>query len=170
MLARTTLFLLSVVVALHARRLHGQEVVASREPRLQQLVGQWLITKSTFGMPADGVPVMFVATAVADGRAVRSMWTQGRGATYYEASALWAYSAGSREVRVFEANTLGVAETHVGGFDSMGVLRMELRDPATGAIRESRTFTFRGDTILITASFGSGTNATRHSVTMVRQP
>jgi hypothetical protein len=140
------------------------------EARLQHLVGRWLVVESTFGNTDVGVPTTFVATSGVTGHAVFSVWTQGRGATYYEANALWAFSGASREVRVFEVTTLGAAETHVGGFDSTGVLRLELRDPANGVVREKRSFTWSGDTLRMSATFVTSRGETRHAVTLVRQP
>ena len=121
-------------------------------------------------MPTDGSAITFTAEATAGGRAVRSLWVQGTGPSRYEASALWAFSTVHREVRVMEANTLGVAEMHTGRFDDAGVLRMELRDTVSGRVRELRAFTWKGDTLYMTATFVRGDRTIEHQVTMLRRP
>ncbi len=94
------------------------------EPRLQWVVGSWSPVSNTFNV-ADTTQSTFVATSVAGGRGVYSVWSQGSDSSGYEAHALWGYDSRSRQVRVFEVNTLGVAETHVGGFNSDDVLVLE---------------------------------------------
>lgn len=148
----------------------GQSAPSAAEPRLLKLVGRWVVVSSSFGMPSDGSVVSFTAEPTAGGRAVRSLWAQGSGATRYEASALWAFSAASRQIRVMEANTLGVAEMHVGGFDDEGILRVELRDVSSGLVRERRAFTWKGDTLFMSARFVRDAGAIEHTVTMTRRP
>ena len=142
------------------------------EPRLQRLVGQWEVVASTFGGATSGSPPMFVATPAALGHAVSSVWRQGTGAGAYEANALWAHDSASRQVRVFEANSLGAAATHVGAFDSSGVLLLELRRPGTGEVQERRAFVWSasGDTLRMTARVSSGGRTADHSATLVRRP
>jgi hypothetical protein len=147
----------------------GQQPAPTTEPRLQRLVGRWIVTANTFGMPADGSPIIFLAVAASDGKSIYSTWTQGRGASYYEANALWAFNSTLREVRVFESNTLGAAELHVGQFDAAGQLRLELRDARTGAVRERRSFALSGDTLKMTAGITANDRETLHVVTMVRE-
>jgi len=138
------------------------------EPRLLRLLGTWLVTASTFGA-ADATTPTFVATRAAGGRAVYSVWKQGSGAGVYEANALWGFDPTSKQIRVFEVNSLGVAEIHVGRFDESGALVTELRDPKTAALLQWRRFTWAGDTITMNATFYVNGAETRHSLTLVKR-
>jgi hypothetical protein len=128
-----------------------------------------MVVASTFAQPGDTNRVVFTAVPAANGRSVYSTWTQGAGPSFHMANGLWGFSASSGEVRVFETNTLGMAETHVGAFDSVGVLRLRLQDQRTGAIRERRIFAWSGDTIRMTAVFTNAGRELQHAVTMIRQ-
>ena len=147
-------------------RLHASSTI---EARLQRLVGRWYVTASTFGGPADSTVPTFVAAPAALGRAVSSAWRQGSGANAYEANALWAHDSASRQVRVFEANSLGVAETHLGAFDSSDALVLELRRPGGGDLLQRRVFAWSGDTLRMTAQFVANGRVTNHAVTLVRR-
>lgn len=137
---------------------------------LQRLVGRWDVTASTFGGLEDGgVRPTFVAIPVAGGQAVYSVWRQGSGSSAYEANALWAYDARAGEVRVFEANSVGSADTHRGSFDSSGVLLLEMRDSATNRVAQRRTFSWAGDTLRMNAHFYTTSGEVAHSATLVRQ-
>lgn len=139
------------------------------EPRLQQLAGRWFVLSSTFGGPPDSTSPTLVVTPVALGRAVYSVWKQGTGANAYEASALWAHDSATRQVRVFEANSVGVAETHVGAFDQTGALVLELRSPVNNDLVQRRVFRWAGDTLRMTARFVAGGRATDHAVALLRR-
>jgi hypothetical protein len=157
----------SVLLALHVtQRAQAQEV---GEPRLQRLVGSWVIVSSTFGGVTDGQLPTFVGAPGAAGRAVTSVWKQGSGSTSYEANALWGFDGATKQVRVFEVNTLGVAEMHVGKFDDQGSLVLELREPKTNTLIQSRRFTWSGDTMRMGASFYANEAETKHLVTLVRR-
>ena len=144
-------------------------VSAAAEPRLQWIVGRWFVTASTFGSPPDTTIPTFVATPTAMGRAVYSVWKQGSGANAYEASALWAHDSVSQQIRVFEANSVGVSETHVGAFDASGALVVELRSPSTGELVQRRVFRWSGDTLRMTAQFVVAGRTTNHAVTLMRR-
>jgi hypothetical protein len=150
----------------------GGAPAAISEPRLQRLVGRWEVVASTFGGVAAGSPPTFVATQAALGHAVSSVWRQGTGASTYEANALWAHDSASRQVRVFEANSLGAAETHMGAFDDSGALVVELRSPDTGEVVERRAFVWSesGDTLRMTAQVRSGGRTVDHAAMLVRHP
>ncbi len=111
----------------------------------------------------------FVATSAALGRAVYSVWRQGSGAMAYEAQALWAHDSSSGQVRVFEANSLGIAETHIGGFDGSGALVLALRSSSKNEIVQRRVFQWSGDTLRMKAEFYSNGRPTNHAVTFVRR-
>ena len=146
----------------------GNETDVS-DPRLQRLVGRWYVTASTFGGPADSAVPTFVATPAALGRAVHSVWRQGSGATAYEANALWAHDSVSHQLRVFEANSLGVADMHVGEFDHDDALVLELRSPGAGNVIQRRVFAWSGDTLRMSAQFPSTGRTINHAVTLVRR-
>ena len=140
----------------------------SVEPRLQWVVGSWSPVSNTFNV-ADTTQSSFVATSVAGGRAVYSVWSQGGETSGYEAHALWGYDPRSRQVRVFEVNTLGVAETHVGSFNGDDVLVLELRDSDTNRLLQRRVLSWAGDTLRMEAAFYSNGVATPYSLILVRQ-
>ena len=138
--------------------------------QLQRLVGRWDVTASTFGgLEGGGARPTFVAIPVAGGQAVYSVWRQGSGSSAYEANALWTYDARAGEVRVFEANSVGSADTHRGSFDSSGVLLLEVRDSATNQLAQHRTFSWAGDTLRMNAHFYTTSGEVAHSATLVRQ-
>jgi hypothetical protein len=139
------------------------------EPRLQQLVGRWFVLSSTFGGPPDSTSPTLIIAPVALGRAVYSVWKQGTGANTYEANALWAHDSTTRQVRVFEANSVGVAETHLGAFDQTGALVLELRSPGNNDLIQRRVFRRAGDTLRMTARFVSGGRVTDHAVAFLRR-
>ena len=63
---------------------------------------------------------------------------------------------------------MGVAETHVGAFDSSDALVMELRSSG-GDLRERRVFKWSGDTLRMTAQFRGDGRTSNHAVTLVRR-
>jgi hypothetical protein len=136
----------------------AQQKPAASEPRLQQLVGTWSITKTSF-VGADNAS--FVARPAAGGRAVQSVWTHGADDARYEANALWAYDAESGQVRVFETNTLGHVVLHVGRFDDSGVLVLDQRASLGDTLVRRTRFTWSGDTLQMDATFyAAGKEAT----------
>ena len=139
------------------------------EPRLQRIIGRWYVTASTFGGAPDTTIPTFVATPAALGRAVYSVRRQGAGASSYEANAIWAYDSASSQIRVFEANSAGVAEMHVGTFDGSGALILELRSAAGGDVAQRRVFRWAGDTLHMGAQFIAAGRTTNHNVTLVRR-
>lgn len=147
-----------VFITLHA-------VAQSPGERLQQLVGTWKVVESTFTDPPQGE--VKVVTA-ADGRAIYSTLTQGSDDTYYEANALMGYSESSKQVRVFEVNTLGVADTHVGFFDDSGALIVELRDTETNELLQKRIMTWTPYTWEMTALFIVNGQEINHHFTLER--
>ena len=132
------------------------------------MIGRWYVIASTFGGSPDSTIPTLVATPAALGRAVYSTWRQGSGATAYEAVALWAHDSASQRVRVFEANSAGVAETHVGEFDRSDALVLELRNPS-GDVVQRREFRWSRDTLRMTARFVANGQTTNHAVTFVRR-
>jgi hypothetical protein len=111
-----------------------------------------------------------VAKSVAGGLGVRSVWRHGSGASRYEAQALWGYDATSGEVRVFEVNSLGVSELHMGRFDDDDALTLELHDPATGDLLQWRVFRWEGDRMIMTGAFYSAEGPTEFEIVHVRRP
>ena len=97
------------------------------------------------------------------------MWTHGTGDARYESHALWAYDAATRQVRVFEVNSLGGVELQVGGFNEADDLVVELREPRTNALLKRWSVRCSEDTLRMTAWFYSQGTATEHSTTLVRQ-
>jgi hypothetical protein len=138
----------------------------SSEPRLGVLVGKWAVTRSTFPGSENAT---FVVRRVARERGLQSVWTHGTGDGRYEAVALWGYDSASRQVRVLEVNSLGVAELHVGAFDDAGSLLLERRSPDTKALIERRLFKRSADMLHMTASFYADGHEVEHSVTLVRR-
>ncbi len=151
------------------RRALNPEYQDTRQPRLQELVGTWLVIESTFASEGDTTQATMVGASAAGSRALYTVWRQGSGDTRYEANALWGYDSASEEVRVFEVNSVGVVATHIGGFDSTGALVLELRDLETDDLLQHRVFTWAQDTLRIGAQFYSNGTETRHSVTLIRQ-
>ena len=145
-----------------------QELQNGIEPRLQWVVGRWVPASNTFDV-ADTTGSTFVATAIAGGRGVYSAWHQGDEDSGYEAHALWGYHSRSQQVRIFEVNTLGVAETHVGGFDDDNILSVELHDPDTGELRQRRLMRWVADTLYMEAYFYRNGAVTPQSLVLVRQ-
>lgn len=172
---RPLIISLAVGVALSGHLPHSRAVPVAAlskraiEPRLRQLVGRWFVVSSSFGGPPDSTSPTLVVSPVALGRAVYSVWKQGSGVNAYEANALWAHDSTSKQVRVFEANTVGVAETHVGAFDGTGALVLELRNPASNGLVQRRVFRWAGDTLRMTARFLSGGRTTDRAVTLLRR-
>lgn len=138
----------------------------SPNEQLQELVGTWTVIESSYTDPPEGTVIVI---SVADGRAVYSTWKQGSDETYYEANALWGYSESTKQVRVFEVNTLGVADTHVGFFDDSGALIIELRDPETNELLQQRTMTWTNDTWKMKARFIINGKEINHHATLIRQ-
>ena len=140
-------------------------IAQSPGDRLQQLVGKWAATESTFDDPPLGEAT--VVTAAGE-NAVYSTLTLIRGETYYEANALWGYSAKDKQVRVFEVNTIGVAATHIGNFNDSGDLILELHDPGTNELLEYRAMSWTEDTWKMTARFIVNEEEINHHYTLTR--
>lgn len=138
----------------------------SPNERLQELVGTWVAKESTFTDPPQGT-VEVISSA--GGRAIYSTWKQGSNETYYEANALWGYSETTKQIRVFEVNTLGVADTHVGSFNDKGVLIVELRDPETNELLQHRSMTWENDTWEMKARFIINGQEINHHFTLKRK-
>jgi hypothetical protein len=147
-------------------RAGAQQKPPASEPRLQQLVGTWTITKTTF-VGADNAT--WVARPVAGGLAVHSVWTHGADGGRYEAQALWGYDALAREVRVFETNTLGQAVLHVGRFDDSGALVCDQRSADGATLVRRSKLTWSGDTMQMDATFYALGKETKAFATMVRR-
>ena len=133
--------------------------------RLQQLVGNWKATESSFTDPPQGISKVIAA---ADGHAIYSTLTQGSGDTFYEANALWGYSETTKQVKVFEVNTLGFAGIHVGYFDDSGALILEFRDPETNELLQHRIMTWTADTWKMKARFIIDGKEINHHYTLTR--
>ena len=138
----------------------------SPKESLKELVGIWKVIESSYTDPPEGIVTVI---PVSDGNAIFSTWRQGIDQTFYEANALWGYSESSKEIRVFEVNTAGVAETHVGYFDDSGTLILELRDPDTNSLNQKRTMIWTGDTWKMTALFIVDGNEVNHHAQLIRQ-
>ena len=154
--------LLIIMVAFITIVSYGQ----SPKERFGELIGIWKVIESSYSDPPEGAVTV---VQVSDGNAILSTWKQGRDETYYEANALWGYSESTKEIRVFEVNTAGVAETHVGYFDDSGTLILELRDPDTNSLIQKRTMTWTGDTWKMTALFIVDGNEVNHHAQLIRQ-
>lgn len=141
-------------------------IAQSPNEQLQELVGTWVVIESSYTDPPEGIVTV---SSVADGHAVYSTWKQGSAETYYEANALWGYSETTKQVIVFEVNTLGVADTHVGYFDDSGALIAELRDHETNDLLQQRIMTWTSDTWKMTALFIVDGREVKHYATLVRQ-
>jgi len=145
----------------------SQYVIAqSPNEKLNQLVGNWIVTESSFADPSKSTVVV---TPVANGHAIYSTLKQGSGENYYEANALWGYSERTKQVRVFEVNTNGVAETHIGNFNESGNLTLELSNPETMKLLEKRTMHWTPDIWKMTALFIINGEEAEHHITFVRQ-
>ena len=70
---------------------------------------------------------------------------------------------------MFEVNTLGVAETHIGYVDDSGTLILELRDPETNSLMQKRSMTWEGNSWKMTALFIEDGKEVNHHVSLVRQ-
>jgi hypothetical protein len=146
----------------------GSSQKKTSELRLRELVGKWNATESSFSAKAEP-PATMEAVAAAGGHAIYTVYSQGVGQSYYEASALWGISEVNGEIRVFEANNFGIADTHVGSFDSTGILRLELRDPSTNDLLQQRIMRWKNDTLRMNALFMNNGKRTEHDLVLVRQ-
>lgn len=134
--------------------------------KLQELVGTWKVIESSFTDPPEGIVKVI---SVADGNAIFSTWQQGSDKTYYVANALWGYSETTKQVRTFEVNTLGVAETHIGYFDDSGTLIAELRNPETNELIQKRTMIWTSDRWEMKALFIVNGQEVKNHATLIRQ-
>ncbi len=134
--------------------------------RLQELTGTWTVIESSFNDPPEGTVIV---TSIAEGRGIYSSWKQGADDTYYEANAMWGYSESTNQVQVFEVNTLGVVDTHIGYFDNSNALILELRDPNTNNLLQERSMTWSNNTWKMSTRFINGGKEINHYATLVRQ-
>lgn len=141
----------------------------SPNERLLELVGTWSTIENSFiGKDESNRGTMTCAPA-ANGHAISSFYNQGSGDSYYEANALWGYSEATKEVKVFEVNSIGFIDSHIGNFDSTGSLIIALYDNKTNALLQHRIMSWNLDTLKMEAVFFSNQDTTRHKLIMTRQ-
>ena len=138
---------------------------AGPESRLMDFIGSWALSRSTFPGSEGGT---FVVSAVAGGKGLYSVYRHGNEAEKYEAHVLWGYDSASNQIRVFELNSLGVANLSIGGFDTSGALVIEAYDGASTKLTEPRTFTLSGDTLQVDVRFLADGGEAEHSMTFLR--
>ena len=73
------------------------------------------------------------------------------------------------EVSVFEVNSLGFIDSHIGNFDLTGSLIIELRDRNTNALLQHRIMSWSNDSLRMKAVFVSNQDTIEHELTMIRQ-
>ena len=169
----SALFILLLGTFFSCTEKHGAETksaVTTSEPtkRLLELAGTWKTVSNSFGNPGTGLEGTLKVSPVSNSSALFTTYTQGSGSEYYEANALWGYSALTNQVRVFEVNSLGFADTHVGNFDSNGALILRFSD-VVNKVSEERTFWWNADTLKMKAVFTSQDKTNENSFTLVRQ-
>jgi hypothetical protein len=141
----------------------------SPNERLFELVGTWSAIENSFIAKEESNKGTMNCSRVANGHALSSSYRQGSGDSYYEADALWGYSETTKEVKVFEVNSLGAIDSHNGYFDSTGLLIISLHDNKTHELLQHRIMSWNRDTLKMEAAFLSNQDTIRSKLIMTRQ-
>lgn len=155
-------------IANNSTEMKSGRILSAPQKKLIELVGTWTVVRSSFIDKTERLKGEVVGTAAADSTAIYTIFKQGSGKSYYEASALWGYSESARQVQIFEINSLGFVGTHLGTFDSTGTLNIEYRDLANDVLQQ-RKMRWNRDTLEMTAMFTSNGKTEKHYSTCVRK-
>jgi len=144
------------------------KILSASQQKLMQLVGTWTTVRNSFIDMDEKFKGAMIATTAADSSGIYTIYNQGSGRSYYEASALWGCSESAKQIRVFEINNVGFIGTHIGYFDSTGTLILEYRDQENDILQQ-RTMRWSGDTLEMKAVIIYKGKTNEHYLTLTRQ-